>query len=46
MYESPITKLSDDQIDQAIEDALARMDSPFVGELVDEIARRGQMVEV
>ena len=46
MYENPLTRLSDDQLEHAIADALARQDSPFIGELVGEIARRGQPVEV
>ncbi|WP_298686981.1 hypothetical protein [uncultured Sphingomonas sp.] len=46
MYENPLTKLSDDQIEHAIDEALARNDSPFLGELVGEIARRGQPVEL
>ena len=46
MYENPLTRLSDDQIDHAIDEALARRDAPFIGELVEEMARRGQPVEV
>lgn len=46
MYQNPLTRLTDDQIDHAIAEALARGDSPFIGELVQEIARRGQPVEV
>jgi len=46
MYENPLTRLTDDQIEHAITDALARHDSAFVGELVEEVARRGQLVEV
>ena len=45
-YQSPLTRLSDHQIKRAIEQALARGDRPFVGELVSEVARRGQLVEV
>lgn len=45
-YESPLTRLSDHQIKRAIERALARGDRPFVGELVHEVARRGQPLEV
>lgn len=46
MYENPLTKLADRQIDQALEDALERLDGAFIGELLAEIARRGQLVEV
>jgi hypothetical protein len=46
MYENPLTRLSNDQLEHAIAEALARRDSSFIGELVEEIARRGQLVEV
>ena len=46
MYESPLTRLSDDQIEHAIDSALARGDSPLIADLVEEIGRRGHDVEV
>lgn len=46
MNELPVTKLSDDQIEEALEHALARGDSPFVSEIVGEIERRGHNVEI
>ncbi len=46
LYQSPLTRLSDDQIEHAIESALARGDTPLVCELVDEIGRRGHDVDV
>jgi len=46
MYGNPLTRLTDKQIKQAIEEALARHDSRLIGQLFDEIARRGQLVEV
>lgn len=46
MYESPLARLSDDQIERAIDGALERGDAAFIDALVEEIGRRGHDVEV
>jgi hypothetical protein len=46
MYESPLARLSDDQIVRAIDSALERGDAAFLDELVEELGRRGHDVEV
>ena len=46
MYENPTRRLSDDQIEHAVDDALSRDDAQFLHELVEEIARRGREIIV
>ena len=46
MYENPTLRLSDDQIEHAVDDALSRDDAQFLHELVEEIARRGHDIIV
>jgi hypothetical protein len=46
MYENPTRRLSDDQIEHAVDDALSRGDAQFLHELIEEIARRGREMVV
>ena len=46
MYENPTRRLSDDQIEHAVDAALSRDDAQFLHELVEEIARRGREIIV
>jgi hypothetical protein len=42
----PLSRLSNEQLESALDDALSRNDNPFVWQIVDEIERRGQLLEV
>ena len=42
----PLRKLHDEQIEEALRGALARDDAPFIKELIDELQRRGHVVEI
>ncbi len=44
--ENPVSRLDDEQIRRAIEDALERGDRHFVQELIGELARRGKDIEL
>lgn len=42
----PLSRLSSEQLETALDEALSRNDNPFVWQIVDEIERRGQLLEV
>jgi hypothetical protein len=46
LLNDPLSRLSDEQLESALDEALSRNDNPFVWQIVHEYERRGQPLEV